>query len=85
MSKTLVGYARVSTQAQDLTAQRAALAALGVESERIYVDRGFTGTTPKALAYLGAVIRHGHGQNKKEALGCVRGLRALARFDVHRS
>ena len=40
----LIGYARVSTRAQDLTAQRAALAALGVLSERIYVDHGLTGT-----------------------------------------
>ena len=44
MSQILVGYARVSTEAQDLTAQRDVLAALGVESERIYVDHGFTGT-----------------------------------------
>ncbi len=29
---------------QDLTAQRAALAALGVEPERVYVDYGLTGT-----------------------------------------
>ena len=35
---------RVSTEAQDLSAQRDALATLGVESERVYVDHGFTGT-----------------------------------------
>lgn len=34
----------MSTEAQDLTAQRDALAALGVESERIYVGHGFAGT-----------------------------------------
>src|SRR5450759_4831867 len=38
------GYARCSTDAHDLTAQRDALAALGVKPNRIYVDHGLTGT-----------------------------------------
>jgi len=40
----LIGYARCSTDNQDLTAQRDALAALSVEEARIYVDHGLTGT-----------------------------------------
>jgi DNA invertase Pin-like site-specific DNA recombinase len=44
MSALLVGYARCSTDQQDLTAQRNALRGLGVEAERIYVDHGLTGT-----------------------------------------
>jgi DNA invertase Pin-like site-specific DNA recombinase len=44
MSALLVGYARCSTEQQDLTAQRDALATLGVSAERIYVDHGLTGT-----------------------------------------
>ena len=44
MNTTLIGYARCSTDKQDLTAQRAALAELGVAAERIYVDHGLTGT-----------------------------------------
>jgi DNA invertase Pin-like site-specific DNA recombinase len=44
MARTLIGYARCSTDRQDLAAQRAALAALGVAPERIYTDHGLTGT-----------------------------------------
>src|SRR4051794_31732299 len=43
MAGLMVGYARVSTEGQDLTVQRQALAGLGVEPDRIYVDHGLTG------------------------------------------
>lgn len=44
MTFVRIGYARCSTDRQDLTAQRAALEALGVEADRIYTDHGLTGT-----------------------------------------
>ena len=44
MTTTLIGYARCSTDKQDLTAQKAALEALGVSADRIYTDHGLTGT-----------------------------------------
>ncbi len=44
MDGLLIGCARVSTDEQNLTAQREALAGLGVASERMYVDHGLTGT-----------------------------------------
>jgi DNA invertase Pin-like site-specific DNA recombinase len=40
----LIGYARCSTVLQDLT-QRQALAMLGVPDDRIYLDKGLTGTS----------------------------------------
>lgn len=43
MTATLIGYARCSTDRQDLTAQRQALADLGVAPDRIYMDKGLTG------------------------------------------
>jgi len=45
MTATLIGYARCSTDRQDLAAQRQALLELGVAEERIYTDHGLTGTT----------------------------------------
>jgi len=45
MAALLIGYARCSTDQQDLTAQRDGLSALGVSPARIYVDHGLTGTT----------------------------------------
>jgi DNA invertase Pin-like site-specific DNA recombinase len=44
MAALLIGYARVSTDQQDLTAQRDGLQGLGVDPARIYVDHGLTGT-----------------------------------------
>ena len=39
-----IGYARVSTDEQDLSAQLVALAELSVAGDRVYVDKGLTGT-----------------------------------------
>ena len=44
MNTALTGYARCSTDKQDLTSQRHALVALGVDVDRIYTDHGLTGT-----------------------------------------
>ncbi|CAN5800441.1 recombinase family protein [soil metagenome] len=44
MNGTRIGYARCSTDKQDLAVQRETLLALGVPPERIYTDRGLTGT-----------------------------------------
>jgi DNA invertase Pin-like site-specific DNA recombinase len=47
VTATVVGYARCSTDRQDLTAQWDALTALGVAADRVYVDHGLTGTDRK--------------------------------------
>lgn len=44
MAVTKIGYARCSTDKQDLTAQRQALKVLGVSEDHIYTDHGLTGT-----------------------------------------
>ena len=43
MKNTRIGYARCSTDKQDLAAQRAALADLDVAADHIYADHGLTG------------------------------------------
>ncbi len=45
MTGTRIGYARCSTDKQDLEAQRSALLDLGVAADRIYTDHGLTGRT----------------------------------------
>jgi DNA invertase Pin-like site-specific DNA recombinase len=57
----LVGYARCSTDEQDLTAQREILYGLGVPEDRIYLDHGLTGTNRvrSGLAQALAAVRAG--------------------------
>ncbi len=55
MTELKIGYARVSTTGQDLTAQRNALAGLGVDPKRVYVDHGMTGTN-RARPGLGEAL-----------------------------
>lgn len=44
MTHILIGYARCSTDKQDIVVQQDALLKLGVTADRIYTDKGFTGT-----------------------------------------
>ena len=57
----LIGYARCSTDKQDLAAQQEALLRLGVPSDRIYTDHGLTGTnrTRPGLDQALAAVRRG--------------------------
>jgi hypothetical protein len=61
MNGTLIGYARCSTDEQDLTAQRDRLRELGVYEKRIYLDHGLTGTNRKrpGLDQALAAVREG--------------------------
>lgn len=45
MTQILIGYARCSTDKQDLAAQKGILVSFGVAADRIYTDHGFTGTS----------------------------------------
>ncbi len=61
MTATLIGYARCSTDRQDLAAQRQALLELGVAEDRSYTDHGLTGTirTRPGLDQTLAAVRAG--------------------------
>ena len=61
MSALSIGYARVSTSEQDLTAQRNQLATLGVPEDRVYTDHGLTGTNRDrpGLSQALAAVRDG--------------------------
>ena len=61
MTKTRIGYARCSTDKQDLAAQQRVLCELGVAPDRIYTDHGFTGTNRSrpGLDQALAVVRTG--------------------------
>lgn len=52
MEGTRVGYARCSTDEQDVEVQIEQLTALGVDTDRIYIDRGFSGTRRDNLTGL---------------------------------
>ena len=56
-----IGYARCSTDEQDLTTQRLALVELGVDGKRIYLDHGLSGTNRKrpGLDQALAAVRKG--------------------------
>ena len=56
-----IGYARCSTDKQDLTAQTQALLELGVKADRIYTDHGFTGRN-KARPGLNQALKRRLGQ-----------------------
>jgi DNA invertase Pin-like site-specific DNA recombinase len=61
MKTTLIGYARCSTDKQDLSAQKQALLELGVSENLIYTDHGLTGTNRKrpGLDQAIAAVREG--------------------------
>ncbi len=57
----LIGYARCSTEKQDLTVQREILRDLGVAEERVYLDHGLTGTNSSRPGLNNALAALGEG------------------------
>ena len=68
MKTTLIGYARCSTDKQDLSAQRQALLELGVAEDLIYTDHGLTGTNRArpGLDQALAAVRDGDISEKQQ-------------------
>ena len=62
MAATLIGYARCSTDRQDLKVQRQAPKDLGVAPDRIYTDKALTGTNGArpGLDQAMAAVRQGN-------------------------
>lgn len=61
MTEIRIGYARCSTDKQDLNVQQEALLKLGVSLDRIYIDKGLTGTNRQrpGLDQALAAVRQG--------------------------
>lgn len=61
MTEIRIGYARCSTDRQDLVAQQEALVGLGVSPDRIYTDKGLTGSNRQrpGLDQALAAVRQG--------------------------
>lgn len=60
VTAVLIGYARCSTDKQDLEANRQILLDLGVPTERIYLDRAYSGTLmPAPVAPVRPACRFG--------------------------
>lgn len=61
MAEIRIGYARCSTDKQDLNVQQEALIELGVSLDRIYIDKGLTGTNRQrpGLDQALAAVRQG--------------------------
>jgi hypothetical protein len=67
VSAMLSGYARCSTDEQDLTGQRLVLLGLGVAEDRIYLVKGLTAPTGPGPACPGPRGRAGRGHPPAEA------------------
>jgi len=74
MPETLIGYARYSTDEQDLTAQQERLVELDVSPERTYLDHGLTGTNRARSGLdqaLAAVTRRATPSSSRNSIGLL--------------